>query len=94
MLGGDVNLVSNLEPGDKLIRITSKERDDHETHQVSRVEAHSELSNHGDVGPSAESLHKGLGPGLGDGAKVVDNLDEEVQLAGISESPHHLSLLS
>lgn len=44
------------------------------THQVGGVETHAELTNHGDVSPGRESLHEGLGPGLGDGAQVVDHV--------------------
>ena len=44
------------------------------THQVRGVETHSELTNHGDVSTGRESLHEGLGPGLGDGAQVVDHV--------------------
>ena len=44
------------------------------THQVGGVETHAELTNHGDVSPGRESLHEGLGPGLGDGTQVVDHI--------------------
>mmetsp|Transcript_6009 Transcript_6009/g.13233 ORF Transcript_6009/g.13233 Transcript_6009/m.13233 type:complete len:214 (-) Transcript_6009:17-658(-) len=40
-------------------------------HEIRRVEPHAELTDHGDVGPSREGLHEGLGAGLGDGPEVV-----------------------
>mmetsp|Transcript_16315 Transcript_16315/g.29677 ORF Transcript_16315/g.29677 Transcript_16315/m.29677 type:complete len:206 (+) Transcript_16315:1398-2015(+) len=40
--------------------------------EVGGVETNTELSNHGDIGTSRESLHKGLGSGLGDSSKIVD----------------------
>ena len=43
-------------------------------HQVGGVETDTELSNHGDVSSSLQSLHKGLGARLGDGAQVVDEV--------------------
>ena len=44
------------------------------THQECGEETNSGLTNHGDVSPGRESLHEGLGPGLGDGAQVVDHV--------------------
>ena len=44
------------------------------SHEVGGVEAHTELPNHGDVGVSVESLHEGLGAGLGDGVEVVEHV--------------------
>merc|ERR1711878_107506 len=43
-------------------------------HQVGGVETNAELPDHGDVGASGQSLHEGLGAGLGDGAEVVDHV--------------------
>mmetsp|Transcript_29051 Transcript_29051/g.53465 ORF Transcript_29051/g.53465 Transcript_29051/m.53465 type:complete len:227 (+) Transcript_29051:1481-2161(+) len=42
--------------------------------QVCRVEAYSELANHGDVTTRSHGLHESLGPGFGDGAQIVDEL--------------------
>merc|ERR1719225_2006799 len=44
------------------------------SNQVGGVETHAELTNHGYVSPGRESLHEGLGPGLGDGPEVVDHV--------------------
>mmetsp|Transcript_22345 Transcript_22345/g.44750 ORF Transcript_22345/g.44750 Transcript_22345/m.44750 type:complete len:398 (-) Transcript_22345:262-1455(-) len=44
------------------------------SHQVCRIKSHSELSNHGNVRSGRESLHEGLGPGLGDGSKIIDEV--------------------
>merc|ERR1712211_190874 len=43
-------------------------------HQVGRVETYSELTNHADVSSCSQSLHEGLGAGLGDGSQVVDHV--------------------
>ena len=48
--------------------------DDLVGHVVSGVEPHFELPDHVDVGVSVESLHEGLGAGLGDGAEVVEHI--------------------
>merc|ERR1719312_1260978 len=44
------------------------------SHKVGGVETHTELSDHGDVSSSGESLHESLGAGLGDCSKVVDHV--------------------
>ena len=43
-------------------------------HKISGVEPHSELADHTDIGASRKRLHKLLGPGASDGAKVVDEI--------------------
>mmetsp|Transcript_11136 Transcript_11136/g.19347 ORF Transcript_11136/g.19347 Transcript_11136/m.19347 type:complete len:227 (+) Transcript_11136:214-894(+) len=43
-------------------------------YQICRVEAYSELANHGDVTTRSHGLHESLGPGFGDGAQIVDEL--------------------
>jgi len=42
------------------------------SNQESRVETHTELTNHGDISSRRESLHESLGTRLGDGTEVVD----------------------
>lgn len=42
--------------------------------QVGRVETNTELSNHADIGTTAQSLHESLGSGLGDCSQVVDQV--------------------
>ena len=44
------------------------------SHQVGRVETHTKLTNHGDVGSSLQSLHESLGAGLCDCTQVVDQV--------------------
>jgi hypothetical protein len=43
-------------------------------YQVGRLESDTELTNHGDVGARAESLHESFGARLGDRSKVVDQV--------------------
>jgi len=42
--------------------------------KIGRVETHTKLTNHGNVGASLQSFHKSLGTRLGDGAQVVDQV--------------------
>mmetsp|Transcript_7886 Transcript_7886/g.12463 ORF Transcript_7886/g.12463 Transcript_7886/m.12463 type:complete len:309 (+) Transcript_7886:1284-2210(+) len=42
--------------------------------QVGRVETDTELSNHTNIGSGTEGLHEGLGSGLGNGSKVIDQI--------------------
>ena len=42
--------------------------------QVSGVETHAELANHGNVGAGLESFHESFGSGLGNGTQVVDQI--------------------
>jgi hypothetical protein len=44
------------------------------SNQVGRVETDTELTDHGNIGTSAEGLHESLGSGLGDGSEVVDQI--------------------
>ena len=48
--------------------------DDLVGHVVSEVEPHSELPDHVDVGVCVDSLHEGLGAGLGNGVEVVEHV--------------------
>ena len=43
-------------------------------HEVCRVEAHTELADHGDVSTSRQGLHEGTGARAGDGTQVVDQV--------------------
>ncbi|KAH9394529.1 hypothetical protein TYRP_004582 [Tyrophagus putrescentiae] len=42
--------------------------------QVGRVEAHTELTDHGDISSGLQGLHERLGARLGNGAEVVDQV--------------------
>jgi len=42
--------------------------------EVGGVEAHTELSNHGDVSSGLEGFHEGFRSGLGDRSQVVDEI--------------------
>merc|ERR1711957_973790 len=43
-------------------------------HEIRRVEAHAELTNHADVATRSHRLHEGLCATLGNGTKIVDQL--------------------
>merc|ERR1712004_955168 len=55
------------------------------SHEVGRVEAHTELTNHGGVSSSLESLHERLGARLGDGTQVVDKISLGHANTGIND---------
>jgi hypothetical protein len=54
------------------------------SNQEKRVETNTKLTNHGHVGASGESLHEGLGAGLGNCTQVVDEISLSHTDTGIS----------
>jgi len=53
--------------------------------KVGGVEAHTELTDHGNVGAGGESLHESLGARFGDGSKVVDHVSLGHTDTGVDE---------
>mmetsp|Transcript_89791 Transcript_89791/g.155444 ORF Transcript_89791/g.155444 Transcript_89791/m.155444 type:complete len:227 (+) Transcript_89791:1489-2169(+) len=61
--------------------------------QVCRVEAYSELANHGDVTTSGHGLHEGLGSRFGNGAQIVDQLVLRHSNAGVLDGDGRVCLV-
>ncbi|VUC28174.1 unnamed protein product [Clonostachys rosea] len=74
-VGGDVEGTTSAGLPDVLVVIVVLGDDaDLVGHEVGRVETNTELSNHGDIGASSQSLHELLGARTGNGTKVVDEV--------------------
>merc|ERR1711868_266927 len=54
--------------------------------KVGGVEAHTKLTDHGNVGAGGESLHESLGARFGDGSKVVDHVSLGHTDTGVEDS--------
>lgn len=61
--------------------------------EVSPVETHAELTNHGDVGAGLKSLHEGLRSRSSNGTQVVDQVSLRHTNPGIDESKRLLLLI-
>ncbi|CAG9942373.1 unnamed protein product [Clonostachys rosea f. rosea IK726] len=74
-VGGDVEGTTSAGLPDVLVVIVVLGDDANLVgNEVGRVETNTELSNHGDIGASSQSLHELLGAGTGNGTKVVDEV--------------------
>ncbi|CAG9994060.1 unnamed protein product [Clonostachys byssicola] len=74
-VGGDVEGTTGAGLPDVLVVIVVLGDDaDLVGDEVGRVETDTELSNHGDISASSQSLHELLGAGTGNGTKVVDEV--------------------
>jgi len=63
------------------------------SHQISGIETHTKLTNHGNIGTTGESLHKGLSTGLSDGTKIINQLLLSHTNTGIPDGQSIISLI-
>lgn len=75
VVGGDVESATSAGlPDVLLVIIVLGDNGDSVGNEVGRVETDTELTDHGNISASGESLHELLGAGAGNGAKVVDEV--------------------
>ena len=55
------------------------------SHQIGWIKPDTKLANHGDISASLQSLHECFGPGLGDGAQVINQIGLGHPNAGVHD---------